>query len=177
MNREEQLKADIAAQRPDWAEGKHLHEHLERDTDAQLEAVKAKMEEDVRKAEPSFGATLEGIKRGLGIDGKGLDALAQKLLDIIMENPTHAVVALAKHGWVLTTQQELDEERAAVREKIAAARNKGAGKDATSLLTSIRTILHVAHDELGSSEPSAVDAAGYVNSVLKLLTRLEAALQ
>jgi hypothetical protein len=179
-------------------------DHLRRDTDAQLGAAKAAVEDSLRDPRladseerdvphggrmspkqpplpdgPNFGNTLEGIKAGLGISGAGLDTLAQELLGIINRNPTHAVVALSKHGWVLTTQDELDAERASTREKLAATKRNPANGTAKSLIESAQTILHVAADEVGTDpSPANVAAqAGFLEAVQKVLHRAAAALE
>jgi hypothetical protein len=153
MNREEQLKADIADQRPDWTEE--------------------------RPPTATFGNTLETLKKGLGTDGKGLDALAQKLLDLINANVTQAVVALAKYGWVLVAQQELDEERAAIREKIAAAGKVRANVKALPLVTAIEAVLEVAMSELNRGyDPETFEPTRRtLNSLAPLLKKVKDALK
>ena len=143
--------------------------------------VNREIEEGGFTREPSFHNTLQSMKNQLGCDGAKLDEIAGKLLPIIDENPTQAVVALAKFGWVLVAQQELDAEREEWRRKAGdAAGNAAAGvarsrdhqtAGALGIVDAIDTIVSVAHDEKNPFDPPVLE------SIVPLLRSLRSALQ
>lgn len=142
----------------------------------QIDAMSGPIEEKVVE-KATFGNTIDSMKRGLGIDGKGLDAVAQKLLEIINANPTHAVVGLSRHGWVLTTQQELDDERAANRAKLAAAGKGKSNAAALKIAEAIETLIQIHLDEEPvSGLGTEAEIAAAMSPLAVLLTKLKSLL-